>query len=287
MLGVGRAAHHWKLQRRVASVSWLQTMASSASTSRTGPISSSAATTNVPCRERCGRDASSVIAQQRSQLLGEAHEHRVVAGEAVGELQEHVGADYTNIEQDASTATGNILPPGSQRPQDGAIPSVRPRSPRRRRRSAATSRSRRRCAIGCSSPRRCAPIRTARSARTSSASPTRSSACRGDVRRVVLPEMVVHQSVPPATARMARRACSPVDIGARHLLGRRRSMCRAKLGTTSGTDTPAPSRQHARQPATSSRRRRPSSRAGFDARMFNNKLNLELHATSASRRATR
>jgi TonB-linked SusC/RagA family outer membrane protein len=35
-----------------------------------------------------------------------------------------VGADYGNIEQDASTATGNILPPGSQRPQDGAIPSV-------------------------------------------------------------------------------------------------------------------------------------------------------------------
>jgi outer membrane receptor protein involved in Fe transport len=35
-----------------------------------------------------------------------------------------IGADYTNIEQDASTATGNILPPGSQRPQDGAIPSV-------------------------------------------------------------------------------------------------------------------------------------------------------------------
>jgi TonB-linked SusC/RagA family outer membrane protein len=39
-------------------------------------------------------------------------------------LKTTVGGDYTNIEVDASTATGNILPPGGQRPQDGAIPSV-------------------------------------------------------------------------------------------------------------------------------------------------------------------
>jgi TonB-linked SusC/RagA family outer membrane protein len=35
-----------------------------------------------------------------------------------------LGADYTNLENDASSARGDILPPGSQRPQDGAIPSV-------------------------------------------------------------------------------------------------------------------------------------------------------------------
>jgi TonB-linked SusC/RagA family outer membrane protein len=40
------------------------------------------------------------------------------------DLKSTVGADYINIENDMSQATGNILPPGAQRPQDGAIPSV-------------------------------------------------------------------------------------------------------------------------------------------------------------------
>ena len=40
------------------------------------------------------------------------------------DLKSTIGADYINIEADASTATGNILPPGASRPQDGAIPSA-------------------------------------------------------------------------------------------------------------------------------------------------------------------
>jgi hypothetical protein len=35
-------------------------------------------------------------------------------------LKTTLGADYTNIENDQATATGNVLPPGAVRPQDGA-----------------------------------------------------------------------------------------------------------------------------------------------------------------------
>ncbi len=40
------------------------------------------------------------------------------------DLKSTVGADYINLQNDASQARGDILPPGAQRPQDGAIPSV-------------------------------------------------------------------------------------------------------------------------------------------------------------------
>jgi outer membrane receptor protein involved in Fe transport len=43
---------------------------------------------------------------------------------AWADLKSTVGADYINIENDASSARGDILPPGAQRPQDGAIPTV-------------------------------------------------------------------------------------------------------------------------------------------------------------------
>ena len=87
-------------------------------------------------------------------------------------LKTTVGADYMNNESDYAARQRHARcrrarrRSAQRRSEDARRTASRPRP----RRSASTCRSRRRSATGCSSPPRCAPIRTARSARTSSAS---------------------------------------------------------------------------------------------------------------------
>ena len=95
-------------------------------------------------------------------------------------LKTTVGADYTNLENDGVSASGTAAAAGRAERRPGGACRRRQRSCRRStRRSACTCRSRRRSAIACSSRSPCAPTRTARSARTSSACLSRRRACRG------------------------------------------------------------------------------------------------------------
>jgi hypothetical protein len=77
-----------------------------------------------PCRGTLRQGRSSVTRTTRSQLLGQARQYCVVAGEDVGDLQEHGRRRLHEHRAGRVNGNGNILPPGSQRPQDGAIPSV-------------------------------------------------------------------------------------------------------------------------------------------------------------------
>jgi outer membrane receptor protein involved in Fe transport len=185
------------------------------------------------------------------------------------------GADYTNIEQDASTATGNILPPGSQRPQDGAIPSV-----------SAT--------LATASKTLGAYLQEQASLRdrlflTVAVRSDQNSAFGSNFQRVAYPKLSMSwlMSDEPFFPRWSfinqfrvRSAygASGVQPGATSSLVTFTATTLnvpGQLGTTSGTDTPA-----LRASTLGNQDLKPETSAefegGVDSHMFNNKLNLEL-----------
>ena len=136
------------------------------------------------CPPRAPRRASGSVTDNRRTIRNfsaKIDEHVDVERRDVDEPQDDVRRATTPISRTTSSNTnGTQLAAGradALRGGHDAAPSNSSR--RRRRRSASTCRSRRRSAIACSSRPPCAPTRTARSARTSSASSTRRPASRG------------------------------------------------------------------------------------------------------------
>ena len=89
------------------------------------------------------------------------------------------GLQYVNYKRDENSAQGSQLPPGAQNPGDGDDPERGCRDDGFRIRSVSSSRRLPRSATGSSSRPRSERTRTARSARTSSASITRKARSRG------------------------------------------------------------------------------------------------------------
>ena len=151
-------------------------------------------------RARCARARSSDQTSEQSQLLGEADEQRDVAGAAWANLKTTIGADYTNVESDNTASSGTNLPPGAQTVGCGRD-TARQQPAHDGDQDARTLRAGagRRFATVSSSPARCAPTRTARSARTSSACSTRRLQRVVDpVGRKLLPAVRLAEPVPPS-----------------------------------------------------------------------------------------
>ena len=196
---------------------------------------------------RLGATSSSTT--QQSQLLGEGHEHVHVAGQAVGEPEDHVRLRLherrkrRDQRQRDQPATGCAV--GRTGRGDGRRAT---RSGPRPRRGATTRRSRSRCATGSSSPPRSARTRTARSARTSrSVVYPKFSAVVDRVGRVVLPEDQMAGSASPAqrVRRVGRAAWC--DVGADHLRVDHGEPARGRRHPD-GHGHAGPSRERARQP---------------------------------------
>jgi len=94
-------------------------------------------------------------------------------------LKTSLGADYVNEESESSSASGVTLPPGAQTVGATATQTASDRQPTAVKTLGVYVQEQASLRDRCSSPWRCAPTRTARSARTSNACFIRRRACRG------------------------------------------------------------------------------------------------------------
>ena len=250
----------------------------SASTSPTATDLALCRYNECPVQGTLRQGRSSVSHNNDRNFSAKLIEHRDVAGEDVGDLQDAPSAPTTRTSRTTRRRRrGNILPPGAQRPQDGADSECQ-RHARDRDEDA------RRVRPGASSLRD-------RLFLTAAVRSDQNSAFGTNFQRVAYPKFSMSwmmsdesffpkwsfiESVPRAQRVRRVGRATRRDGGARHLHGND-AQCAGPAGQRShGTDTPGLRGELARQPRTSSRRRRPSSRAGFDARLLNNELNLEL-----------